>query len=129
MFCPCVNMLISMFTYRILRGKYHLTWIILLYLVQISHTCRINLSKDAGIGTEDVLVEFLTEDVWPTTPEWQNCYLWIGLFAACTIRAFTCLFIKWQLCISWEMFVFPVLRDGQLPSSLPIYTCNILHNV
>lgn len=50
-----------MFTYRIFRGKYHLTWTVLLYLVHISHAWRINLSKDAAIRTEDVLLEFLTK--------------------------------------------------------------------
>lgn len=91
-----------MFTYRILRGKYHLTWAMLLYLVQISHICRITLSKDAEIGT-DALLEFLTKHIWQAAPEWQNRCLRIGLFAVCTIRTFTCVFIKWQLCVSWEM--------------------------
>lgn len=61
-----------MFTHRILRGKYHLTWTILLYLVQISLNCGINLSKDVGICTEGVLLGFLTEDVWQAAPECRN---------------------------------------------------------
>lgn len=95
-----------MFTYRILRGKCHLYWTILLYLEQISYACRINLSKGAAVGTEDVLLEFLTEDIWQATPEWQKCCLRRSLFPVCTIRTLTCLFMKWQLCMSWEMASF-----------------------